>query len=75
MWNVSALSVPQTLTCKMTGELAILLTFMVIGIPSTHISLNYISDKQALFNLYTHYYVLAKYNISIQTHLLHNCGC
>ncbi|XP_067043625.1 uncharacterized protein [Acropora muricata] len=36
MWNVSALSVPQTLTCKMTGELAILLTFMVIGIPSTH---------------------------------------
>ncbi|XP_015771235.1 PREDICTED: uncharacterized protein LOC107349564 [Acropora digitifera] len=34
MWNVSALSMPQTLTCKMTGEVAILLTFMVISLHS-----------------------------------------
>ncbi|XP_044184949.1 uncharacterized protein LOC122947385 [Acropora millepora] len=34
MWNVSALCMPQTLTCKMTGEVAILLTFMVIGLHS-----------------------------------------
>lgn len=55
MWNVSALSMPQTLTCKMTGEVAILLTFMVIGLHSAQVSLHYISNKLALFNLSTHY--------------------
>lgn len=55
MWNVSALSMPQTLTCKMTGEVAILLTLMVIGLHSAQVSLYYISDKLALFNLSTHH--------------------
>ena len=36
MWNVSVLSMEQTLTCKMTCEIAIF--FLMIGLHSTHVS-------------------------------------